>query len=47
MAGRPFVHGEHLRRFWQEFLAGKSDIRWGEIWLFVVLDHWMEKNGIV
>jgi len=46
MAGRSFVNGDNLLRFWKEFLAGKGDIRWGEIWLFVVLDHWMEKNGI-
>lgn len=47
MAGRSFVNGDNLLRFWREFLAGKGDIRWGEIWLFVVLDHWMGKNGIV
>jgi len=47
MAGRSFVNGPHLLQFWKDFLAGKSDIRWGEIWLFVVLDHWMEKNGVV
>jgi asparagine synthase (glutamine-hydrolysing) len=46
MAGRSFVNGEKLLRFWKDFLAGKGDVRWGEIWLFVVLDHWMEKNGI-
>ncbi|HEY4334348.1 MAG TPA: asparagine synthase (glutamine-hydrolyzing) [Puia sp.] len=47
MAGRSFINGPHLLQFWKDFLAGKSDIRWGEIWLFVVLDHWMEKNGVV
>jgi len=46
MAGRRFVNGDNLLRFWREFVAGKGDIRWGEIWLFVVLDHWMEKNGV-
>ena len=46
MAGRSFVNGPNLLRFWKEFLDGKEGIRWGEIWLFVVLDHWMEKNGV-
>ena len=46
MAGRSFVNGPNLLKFWKDFLAGRSDIRWGEIWLFVVLDRWMEKNGV-
>ena len=46
MAGRSFVNGPNLLRFWNDFLDGKEGIRWGEIWLFVVLDHWMEKNGV-
>ena len=46
MAGRSFVNGPNLLQFWNAFLSGKSDVRWGEIWLFVVLDRWMEKNGV-
>jgi asparagine synthase (glutamine-hydrolysing) len=46
MAGRSFVNGPNLLQFWKAFLSGKSDVRWGEVWLFVVLDHWMEKNGV-
>jgi asparagine synthase (glutamine-hydrolysing) len=45
--GRDFVQGPHLKKSWERFLAGDPDVRWQEIWLFVVLDHWMEKNGIV
>ncbi|HEX9513726.1 MAG TPA: asparagine synthase (glutamine-hydrolyzing) [Puia sp.] len=46
MAQRPFIKGDALLDCWQRFLAGDKNIRWAEIWLFVVLEYWMEKNGI-
>lgn len=45
-AHRPFIDGARLTTYWKKFLAGDSSIRWGEIWLFVVLEYWLEKNGI-
>src|SRR5579862_1402118 len=46
IAQRDFIHGEHLHAYWKNFLLGDPDIRWSEILLFVVLEFWMEKNGI-
>lgn len=46
IAQRDFIHGDHLRKTWSRFLAGDPDIRWQQIWLFVVLEYWMEKNGV-
>jgi len=46
MARRPFIDGARLAAYWQKFLAGDEHIRWAEIWLFVVLEYWLEKNGI-
>jgi asparagine synthase (glutamine-hydrolysing) len=46
MAQRDFIKGEALLGFWQGFLAGNKHIRWAEIWPFVVLEHWLEKNCI-
>jgi len=43
---RDFIRGNHLRTLWSRFLSDDPDIRWQELWLFVVLDYWMEKNGI-
>jgi asparagine synthase (glutamine-hydrolysing) len=43
---RPFIHGQKLLSCWQKFLAGDATIRWQEIWLFVVLEYWLEKNGV-
>jgi asparagine synthase (glutamine-hydrolysing) len=46
MAGRPFINGGALLAYWQRFLANDKNTRWAEIWLFVVLEYWMEKNGV-
>ncbi len=43
---RPFINGNALKQYWMNFLKNDSSIRWPEIWMFVVLEHWMEKNGI-
>jgi asparagine synthase (glutamine-hydrolysing) len=46
MAQRDFINGDRLNLTWKLFLAGDKNIRWMEMWLFVVLEYWMEKNGI-
>lgn len=46
MSQRPFINGAALTRHWQRFLIGDKTIRWAEIWLFVVLEYWLEKNGV-
>jgi asparagine synthase (glutamine-hydrolysing) len=45
IAHRDFIHGVNLKNTWNRFLGGDPDIRWQEMWLFVVLDYWMGKNG--
>jgi asparagine synthase (glutamine-hydrolysing) len=46
IAQRPFVNGQALMNYWNRFLAGDKNVRWAEIWLFVVLEYWLEKNGV-
>jgi asparagine synthase (glutamine-hydrolysing) len=46
MAARPFIHSDRLINYWERFVKGDSRIRWVEIWLFIVLEYWMEKNNI-
>ncbi|HEY4154852.1 MAG TPA: asparagine synthase-related protein, partial [Puia sp.] len=45
MCQRDFIRGGSLKTYWMRFLSGDPNIRWQEIWLFVVLNYWMEKNG--
>ena len=46
MADRPFIQGDRLLKYWSDFLKGDKNIRWPEIWLFVVLEYWLEKNNV-
>lgn len=43
---RDFVNGDALLKTWQQFLKGDASIRWMEIWLFVILERWLQKNGV-
>lgn len=43
---RPFIKGGHLLEYWKRFQAGDKRVRWQELWLFIVLDHWLGKNKI-
>jgi asparagine synthase (glutamine-hydrolysing) len=43
---RDFIQGQALLKYWQSFLSGDKTIRWQEIWLFVVLEYWLEKNNV-
>ena len=46
MAQRDFIKGDPLKFAWKHFLSGNANIRWPEMWSFVVLNYWMEKNGV-
>jgi asparagine synthase (glutamine-hydrolysing) len=46
IAQRDFIRGDHLQKTWARFLSGDPDIRWQQLWLFVVLDYWMERNAV-
>ena len=43
---RDFIQADALQKKWKQFLAGENNIRWMELWLFVILEYWLEKNGI-
>jgi asparagine synthase (glutamine-hydrolysing) len=43
---RDFVKGDRLQAYWNRFLKGDRSVRWSELWLFVVLGYWMEKNDM-
>jgi asparagine synthase (glutamine-hydrolysing) len=46
MSERDFINGAVLRNYWNRFQKGDPSVNWTELWLFVVLEYWMEKNGI-
>jgi asparagine synthase (glutamine-hydrolysing) len=46
MSERNFIKGRELMEYWKRFQKGDTSIRWMEIWLFVVLEYWLEKNSV-
>jgi asparagine synthase (glutamine-hydrolysing) len=43
---RDFIRPDAVRSNWKRFLDGDRSVRWMELWLFVILEYWLEKNGI-
>ena len=46
IAKRDFIKGPHLMLQWKKFLIGDESVRWMEIWLFIVLEYWLQKNNV-
>jgi asparagine synthase (glutamine-hydrolysing) len=46
LSERPFINGKQLTAYWRRFLSGDDSVRWQELWLFVVLEYWLEKNEV-
>jgi asparagine synthase (glutamine-hydrolysing) len=46
LAARNYFASEPLLQLWEQFLHRQAKIRWADIWIFVVLEHWLEKNDI-
>jgi asparagine synthase (glutamine-hydrolysing) len=44
MSQRPFVNGDALMAYWRRFLQEDNSVRWSELWLFIVLECWLERN---
>jgi asparagine synthase (glutamine-hydrolysing) len=39
-------NADTIQSLWQDFLAGRNDIRWSRLWTLVALGHWLERHGI-
>jgi asparagine synthase (glutamine-hydrolysing) len=46
LAERGFIHKDGLLKRWDKFLNNDPSVRWLDMWLCVVLEHWLEKNKI-
>lgn len=42
--GRGLVSPDLLTQLWSAFSTGKNDNLWSRIWIFVVLEDWLERN---
>lgn len=46
LSKRRFIQGEELLDRWQRFLNNDPSVRWADLWIAVVLEHWMIENKI-
>ena len=46
LANRSFMKSENLIEQWKKFLHNDNSIRWIDIWICVVLEHWIVKNNV-
>jgi asparagine synthase (glutamine-hydrolysing) len=46
IGSRGFFRPERVRQLWQSFLAGQSNVSWSRLWILVVLEDWLERNGV-
>ncbi|MCW3807480.1 asparagine synthase (glutamine-hydrolyzing) [Plebeiibacterium marinum] len=47
LANRSYFNYNALTKLWKEFNSNNPSVTYSRIWPLVVLNHWMEKNGIV
>ncbi len=43
---RGILRPDRVGRLWQAFLAGRRDVSWSRLWILVVLEEWLERNGV-
>lgn len=46
LAGRNLFCAATVSGYWNDFLAGKKTVTWARVWTLVVLEHWLERNGV-
>jgi asparagine synthase (glutamine-hydrolysing) len=46
LASRGYFSEKALMNYWDDYLNRRSNIRWTDVWIFIVLEHWLDKNGI-
>jgi asparagine synthase (glutamine-hydrolysing) len=45
-AEREFINKSYLTNMWNQFLRHENRVSWISIWQLVVLNYWMNKNGV-
>lgn len=46
LSERSLFNGDAVQRFWQNYLNGKSNIRWADVWILIVLENWLQTNNV-
>ncbi|HZS48531.1 MAG TPA: asparagine synthase C-terminal domain-containing protein, partial [Blastocatellia bacterium] len=43
---RGIFRSDQITQMWNAFLSGSQDVSWSRLWVLVVLEDWMERNGV-
>jgi asparagine synthase (glutamine-hydrolysing) len=46
VASRGLLQPKEVQSLWRAFLDGRSDVSWSRLWILVVLEEWLERNGV-
>ncbi|QQR85782.1 MAG: asparagine synthase (glutamine-hydrolyzing) [Flavobacteriales bacterium] len=46
LAARDQFNSAGVTDLWQRFLANDPRVTWGRVWMLVVLEDWMQRNGV-
>lgn len=46
LSARGYFSGKTLMAYWEDYLHRRLNIRWTDVWIFIVLEHWLDKNGV-
>lgn len=46
LAEREVFHKDTVLQLWERFIGGDTRVNWIKVWMLVVLEDWIEKNGI-
>jgi asparagine synthase (glutamine-hydrolysing) len=44
--GRGILRADRAQRLWRDFLEGRPEATWSRLWVLVVLEEWLEQNGV-
>ena len=47
LRGRGILRADWVQAYWQGFLRGDRNTSWSRVWVLVVLEDWLERNGVV
>ncbi|HNQ12805.1 MAG TPA: asparagine synthase (glutamine-hydrolyzing) [Bacteroidia bacterium] len=46
LSQRSFIDEKQLLKRWNQFLKGRKDIRWNDMWICIVLEDYIQKNNL-
>jgi len=46
LCARDHFHADRIRSYWNDYQANRRKIRWPDIWILLVLSHWLDAHGM-